>query len=121
MTPQEAFKTVAKHVLAQGRPSKNEEGMCVYRGPDGLKCAVGALIPDEAYDPRMEDICATGIISRFDSLEFLQEANKEVNGEFLLDVLQCLHDSPYFWKDPKPKLQRVGQVFELSTDFLGDY
>ena len=121
MTPQEAFETVANHLLAQGRPSKNEKGMCVYRGPNGLKCAVGALIPDESYNPRMEDICASGIIVRFDDLEFLKEANLEVNGERLLDVLQELHDSSnYFWKNPKPKLKRVGQVFNLSTDFLGD-
>lgn len=118
MTPREAFETVANHLLAQGRPSKNEKGMCVYRGPDGLKCAVGALIPDKAYNPRMEDICASSIIVRFDDLEFLKEANLEVNGERLLDVLQLLHDSPYFWKSPKRKLKRVGQVFNLSTDFL---
>ena len=119
MTPQEAFETVAKHLLAQGRPSKNEKGMCVYRGPDGLKCAVGALIPDEAYDPRMEDIYASMVIAQFDDLEFLKEANLEVNGERLLDVLQELHDSSnYFWKNPKRKLKRVGQVFNLSTDFL---
>lgn len=27
---------------------------CAYRGVDGLKCVVGALIPDELYDARME-------------------------------------------------------------------
>ena len=27
---------------------------CCYRGPDGLKCAVGHVIPDELYDPIMD-------------------------------------------------------------------
>jgi hypothetical protein len=28
--------------------------VCRYRGLDGCKCAVGALFPDELYDPRLE-------------------------------------------------------------------
>ena len=27
---------------------------CMYRGPNGTKCAVGCLIPDEMYLPEME-------------------------------------------------------------------
>lgn len=57
LTPQEAFDTVARHLFAQGRLALRdfggEEG-CVYRGDDGCKCAVGILIPDELYDPKME-------------------------------------------------------------------
>ncbi len=28
--------------------------VCRYRAPDGAKCAIGLLIPDEAYDPVFE-------------------------------------------------------------------
>ncbi len=30
------------------------DGVCLYRGPDGKKCAVGLFIPDSEYDPEME-------------------------------------------------------------------
>lgn len=31
------------------------DGACVLRTGEGLRCAVGAHIPDEAYSPKMED------------------------------------------------------------------
>jgi len=30
----------------QGRPSVGDKDRCLYRGPDGLKCAAGHVIPD---------------------------------------------------------------------------
>ncbi len=55
---QEAFTTMILHLREQARPSMQERGthtpLCLYRGPDGTKCAVGALIPDEAYHIRLE-------------------------------------------------------------------
>lgn len=59
---QETFDTVAKHLLTQKvRSFKQEagssdpyEGLCMYRGPDGTKCAAGCLIPDEDYKPEWE-------------------------------------------------------------------
>lgn len=50
-TLQEAFDTAYLGVLRQGRPSRSSPGSsgpkCLYRGPDGLKCAMGFLIDDE--------------------------------------------------------------------------
>lgn len=40
-------------VVRQGRKSIRG-GSCRYRGPDGLKCAVGHLIKDEYYSEEME-------------------------------------------------------------------
>ncbi len=55
MDKQAVFNTVAKHLLTQGRQAMDSGGHCVYRGKDGLRCAIGALIPDEVYDPVIED------------------------------------------------------------------
>lgn len=33
---------------------------CCYRGPNGLKCAVGQIIPDELYHPEIEGLGVTG-------------------------------------------------------------
>lgn len=52
---QEIFNFVATHLLTQGKQSYDRNtGTCQYRGPGGRKCAVGALIGDEAYHPGME-------------------------------------------------------------------
>jgi len=54
MRPQEAFDTVWNGMIAQGKPSINGQGCCMYRGPDGAKCAAGMLIPDEEYSSAFE-------------------------------------------------------------------
>jgi hypothetical protein len=55
-TQQEIFDVVATHLLKQNAPSKGDKGLCMYRGPNGKKCAVGYLIPDSHYDPNMESM-----------------------------------------------------------------
>lgn len=58
MTPQEIFDRVVTHLRKQGKKAviENEFGdiSCLYRTPDGLKCAVGCLIEDDEYDPSFE-------------------------------------------------------------------
>lgn len=55
MTPQEVLNTMAAHLLAQGVKSIDAgSGSCRYRGRDGLKCAVGALLTNKEYYPEME-------------------------------------------------------------------
>lgn len=54
-TKQETFDTVVAHLRSQGAKSASEDGRsCLYRGPNGLKCAVGALISDDDYSADME-------------------------------------------------------------------
>lgn len=54
LSKQEIFDKVAKHLLMQMKTSKDGWGHCCYRSPHGLKCAIGALIPDELYNENME-------------------------------------------------------------------
>lgn len=58
---QEAFNTMVRHLVKQGRKSANEKG-CLYRGPDGLKCAFGCLIPDDHYFPSMERLTISALV-----------------------------------------------------------
>jgi hypothetical protein len=54
----QAFETMKQHMLTQMKASRiNDEpdSMYAYRGEGGLKCAVGALIPDSEYKPEFED------------------------------------------------------------------
>lgn len=58
MTLQEIYNKVRDHLLTQGKKSQfiTVDGMqCMYRAPDGCKCAVGVLITDEAYSPGLEN------------------------------------------------------------------
>jgi hypothetical protein len=90
MTRQELFDAVCAHLAQQGRRSwgvserfDDAEG-CLYRGPDGLRCAVGALMPDAVYRPQWENATPgalrdTGVIEATDDamalLKGLQQAN----------------------------------------------
>lgn len=53
-TLQETFDKVARHLLTQQAKAEQPDGNCAYRGEHGRKCAVGCLISDEEYDPKME-------------------------------------------------------------------
>lgn len=62
LTPQEIFDKVVIHLRTQKVKSAiyrvDLDGAfdkCMYRGPAGLKCAAGALIPDEHYTPDLEN------------------------------------------------------------------
>ena len=60
MTGQEIFDSVLAHLRKQGDASLNASGKCAYRGEGGTACAVGCLIPDELYDPRIESCTTRG-------------------------------------------------------------
>lgn len=55
MNKREVFDKVKTHLLSQMLRSVDTAGrMCAYRGAGGLKCAVGCLIPDDLYTPKIE-------------------------------------------------------------------
>lgn len=54
-TTKEAYKAELIRRSAEGLfPCLNDEGNCVYRGPDGKECAAGILIPDDKYVASLE-------------------------------------------------------------------
>ena len=59
LTLQEIFDKVSRHLLQQKARSMMSSStggsqLCAYRGTNGLCCAVGFLIPDDKYNPKME-------------------------------------------------------------------
>jgi hypothetical protein len=109
--PQKVFDTVAQHLIAQGKksmtriPGSSVRGRA-YRGENGTKCAVGCLIPDEAYDPSIEN---KGIVFwkvlRALGVDVSPQGSREGSGSYhdrclaalptlnLLISLQATHDS----------------------------
>lgn len=59
---QEVFDIVSNHLLTQMKrssvsfqtPDRHNHENCMYLNPDGLKCAAGALIPNDQYSPDFE-------------------------------------------------------------------
>ena len=83
MRKQQAFSLVESE--AAGMP----DFVCVYRGPNGLMCAVGCLIPDDRYTLDLENQTP----ANYDVQEAL--GVDEEMGCFLSYAQQQLHDSLY--------------------------
>lgn len=67
MNRQHAFNTAYHGLAAQGFERSGHLNMerndyvCLYRGPDNKRCALGYLIPDEVYNPSFEGQSVTAI------------------------------------------------------------
>lgn len=89
MTAQEAFDKAVAGVRAQGyQLSLDEKTNCMYRGPNGLRCAVGHLIPDELYQPAFEGVTGDGLIGLH-----LDHIKRGIDLERLAHLRQLLPDS----------------------------
>lgn len=122
-TPQSLFDAVATHLLNQNAVSMHPDsddapriGLgngCAYRGEGGRKCAIGALIPDDKYDPEFEgsDVHCSAEI---------REAAGIPHKGLVLDLacrLQALHDNqpPCCWP---ALLHGIALRFNLDTSCL---
>lgn len=113
-TAQEIFDTVAKRMIAQGRPSMNGD-TCMYRSEDGAVCAVGAAIRDDEYGDFMELRSVEDIEMEGDLPERLVPHIR------LLKDLQEMHDSlcAAEWQERiRDELEGVAVMHNLSTAVL---
>ncbi len=97
-TRQQIFDIVATHLITQNAKSTAAGGKaCLYRSPDGLMCAAGALIPEDI------ELDEEGNGAAFDDLS---SDIREACGVYDEDIgfvgqLQFLHDvrPPTVWRD----------------------
>ena len=54
MTDTELIQNTVEYYAEDWDRRSLADGICMYRGRGGKKCAIGRLIPDEMYDPIME-------------------------------------------------------------------
>jgi hypothetical protein len=114
LTNQQAFDIAATHLLTQKeRCLMAEKTRCAYRNGDGLKCAVGALIPDDLYGHYMEGLPVTKLITRYSKIH---ELFQNVDQGLLVALQQC-HDNlkPPFWRD---QLGSIATEYSLSPAVL---
>lgn len=85
---QTTFDIVCAHLLTQNKQTKALIGgryQCAYRAPDGCKCAVGCLIPDDKYTPDME---GKGLTHE----KVWNAIPNKHRFEYMLSSLQYVHD-----------------------------
>lgn len=106
---QEIFDRVARHLLTQKERSVTR-GRCRYRGAQGLKCAIGCLIPDELYRVDMEGKGAHTFLIR----DILTKAG--INTEcmtYMLVHLQAAHDHGLVSGWPQ-RLRNIAKQYNLE-------
>lgn len=141
LTMQQVFDRVATHLLTQNAQSKGPytdysdgywtevDNACAYRGANGMKCAVGCLIPDDEYDERFEGAAVTAVrpqpmlspnaygVHKGKLLaKALRAGGVNTTNERLLELLselQQVHDtsSPKHWRE---ELLKVAKTYGLG-------
>jgi hypothetical protein len=121
-TAQELFNEVVTHLRKQNKQSLSVNGSCMYRGVDGLKCAIGYLIPDECYHDDMEG-AFFGELPRYNHearsfcpqvqpfpTALLQEFKD--NEELLLELIH-IHDdhTPLEWEE---RFEKLAEMLDLQ-------
>jgi hypothetical protein len=95
MDKQEVFNKIWNHFIVEKNPrsvqsvdADSPTEICLYRGPNGSKCAFGVLIPDEDYSEKMEgNGCHSPIFTR----NYEKWGLVENDWLFYID-LQAVHD-----------------------------
>jgi hypothetical protein len=87
---QDAYDKVLKAIRKQKYIQSNDdsEGICAYRGSNGLRCAAGHLIPNSLYRKEMEGKHISALKRIYPEIEKYFE-NAEA---YLLADLQMAHD-----------------------------
>lgn len=125
MTKQEMFDKVAEHLLKQGGPAW--DNMCMYRAPNGRKCAAGCLIPDNLYRKEWEGLAADCLRDKDDRYPL----DKLFDGGFARK-LQNAHDDAVLYTGAdgtvnsdadwlvewKSNMLNIAESFNLSTKVL---
>ena len=90
LTNQQVFDNALNQMRKQNymRSYNPDLQACVYRGKNGLKCAIGASIPDSLYDPGIEDRTVSELLWSPPFAELFHLVDL-----CLLQDLQHLHDS----------------------------
>jgi len=111
MNNQEIFDTVHAHLIKQSEKSirAGTNSSCGYRGPRGLKCAIGALVPDDKYDQRME---GKGVGTALRCTPQLEDFFEGYSFSLLND-LQVVHDDAEIADWPH-RLKIVAHQFNLT-------
>ncbi len=124
MNRQQVFDRVYTYFITDKNPRSIGKGAvdCLYRGPDGAKCAAGLFILDEDYN-----VCMEG--NTVDSMDYkiLERGGVDMSTDgYLLSDLQSAHDDDTIFeegtyeriKNPlnfEERLRKVAETYKLEV------
>ena len=119
---QEAFDAVALHMKTQGKRAYDREG-CTYLNNEGLKCNIGAFIPDGHLSQR--STCSFDyLISDYPDLKSIFSIAKRFNKkvEYFWRECQKLHDTAddYFVPTILHEIKQYGVDTSVMDTFAFD-
>lgn len=88
---QELLDITVGHLRQQNKKALDKTLRCVFHTKEGLKCAIGAHIPDDMYNPRMEFCNIYELVEDSPILETLLAFKTKENMHFMMK-LQRIHD-----------------------------
>lgn len=105
------FEKVKNHLLTQNAKSMmystfKKRDVCAYRGKDGMKCAVGCLIDNSAYDPIIEEKASHAIeVEAALKRSGIRGIDNRIT--MILTSLQQIHDTndPSEWAEELNKVE----------------
>ena len=109
MNNQEFFDKTMEHLRKQGVPSARGAS-CLYRGPEGTRCAIGFHIPDELYKPEMEGKGVGNLLGHHPELRPLFKGVSEE----LMEELQLLHDNDLGTSYFEEQVEKIANRYHLT-------
>lgn len=103
-TRQQIFDTAYRGLASQGFRKSAAKGRCLYRGPNGRKCAIGWCIPD---DVKFDE--ATYTLNKA-----LDDAGISQDDDWFCCELQTVHDSARSPDDMKGSLADFADEYDLT-------
>lgn len=123
LTMQKVFDKIWERAGTKVLAQAENSGDCLYRTPEGLCCFIGALIPNDVYDPEIEGaslsrddasgkICIPHIFDNVLRASGIDTENPELVS--LLEKCQRIHDSERIVKWDN-KLQELAEQYDLTV------
>lgn len=122
---QEIFDVIAWNLLRQHARARvvhdDGRGQCRYQAPDGKRCAIGFIIPDDIYHPTLEGLRVADLAHQLLHTNFGREFARLLYRDLeLLTALQQMHDrsSPAQWG---VELAVIARRFGLSSMVVDEW
>lgn len=121
-TLQSVFDKIWKEFVVDGRAQGYVDGVgCKYRGEgdatSDVKCIIGVCIPDDMYDPDIENRTINGICRQLPAFY-----KRVFNGipSTPLTQLQLIHDSRSSFKNMETELTKFAVIHSLCCPTQGE-
>lgn len=121
ITMQETFDFVVGKIREQGCASMGDNKSCLYRGPNGTKCAAGHVIPDDKYDPIMENctVAKNEFTGMNEGVKLIRKVLLETGHDLqILRGLQFCHDESSRFENFLERFEReaksLAETYELQ-------